>query len=332
VTAAAAAAPAPAPAPAAPPQSHVAHLRALRSGGAAGPEVLRHLAVAETMASLGRHTRAAGERNVQAIEADAAALPATVTDDERRDWVLRRAAQLTVDSSRQSLAFMAATAAALTAVQRQWVISGEPSEHLDYEVALLVNRGLQVECVQPGKRYRFAGPLEVCDALVTPEDKREGAQMLIEYEVPPVAHTDISSTVAPVRPYRRTITVHGAQASALSSVVRAIDRGLAVAPAGNLRFAVTGRTADLMAWLAAAVHDKPLAEVMALHRITPEMVAEEDGIVSTGPLTVNVATMPEPGPLTVHVASLPERRTRQEVTRDSQGEVVSVTSIEGDAP
>jgi hypothetical protein len=321
-----------APAPAAPPQSHVAHLRALRAGGAAGPEVLRHLAVAETMASLGRHTRAAGERTVQAIEVEAAALPATATNHDRRDWALRRVAQMTVNHGRQSLAFTAATAAALTASEFRWIVSGESGEHLDYEVALLVNRGLQVECVQPGKRYRFAGPLDVGDSLVTPEDKREGARVLIEYEVPPVAHTDLSSTLAPARPYRRTLVVHGAQASALSSVVRAIDRGLTVAPVGNLRLAVTGRTADLMAWLAAAVHDKPLAEVMALHRVTAEVIADEDGTANTGPLTVNVASMPDPGPITVHVASLPERRTRQEVIRGSQGEVVSTTTVEKDAP
>ena len=206
---------------------------------------------------------------------------------------------------RQSLAFTAATAAAITAAHTRWVIYGEPGDDLDREVAFLVNRGLQVECVQPGKRYRLAGPLDACDALVTPEDRRQGARVLIEYEVPPVDRTEVSSTVVPARPYRRTMVVHGAQASALSSVVRAIDRGLTVAPVGNLRFAVTGRTADLMAWAAAAVHDMPLAETMALHRVTRELVAEEDGIVTADPLTVNVASMPDPGPLTVHMASLP---------------------------
>jgi len=321
-----------APTPAAP-LSPAARLRALRAGGAAvGPEVLRHIAVAETLAGLGRDVLTAGDRDVQAVEDAAAALPATASDDDRRAWALRRGAQLAVNHGRQSLAFTAATAASLAAAEFQWIVTGEPGDDLDREVAFLVNRGLQVDCVLPGKRYRFAGPLEVCDALVTSDDKREGARVLIEYEVPPVDRTEVSSCVAPARPYRRTITVHGSQMSALGAVVRAIDRGLIVSPVGNLRFAVTGRTADLMAWAAAAVHDKPLAETMALHRVTPEMVAEEDGIVSAGPLAVAVTAMPDPGPLTVHVASLPERRTRQEVVRDSQGEVVSTTTVEKDAP
>ena len=86
------------------------------------------------------------------------------------------------------------------------------------------------------------------------------------------------------------------------------------------RWAVAGRTAALVDWLA-EVWAKPTDEVLAVFGLTPEIVAAEDSPIPT----VNVVLPPVPVEVNV---TLPDRRTTSEFKRDAAGTVSTVIQLE----
>lgn len=209
---------------------------------------------------------------------------------------------------------MTFSAVTLPAVARRYVLTGPAGPQVDQLVAQLIGAGAAVETIAPGTRYRLDGPEGLLDALAGELAPFEGYGVVLE--LPPVDVIRIGSTLAPAQPYRRSVTVHGT-GTAHSYVARALDNGLAVATVGINRWSITGRTAALVAWLA-AVWNKTPDEVLAIEHWTPESVAAEDA-----PLPVSV-DLP---PIQVDV-NLPVRQTTSSITRDGAGDIRTILQLE----
>lgn len=205
----------------------------------------------------------------------------------------------------------------LPSVALRWVLSGPAGLEIDTLAASLISAGANVETIAAGTRYRLNGPLELLDVLAGELAPIEGFELV--RELPPLETISMASTVAPSHAYRRSMTVHGVGA-ACSFVARAIDRRLTVTPCGVNRWAVAGRTAALIDWLA-EVWAKPADEVLAVFGLTPEAVAAEDS--PTSPIHV---VLP-PVPVEVNV-TLPDRRTTSDFKRDADGDIVNVIQLE----
>jgi len=192
----------------------------------------------------------------------------------------------------------------------RYLLKGPADSRTDALVATLVNAGAGVEVVTLGTAYRVNPRCVNLAPLIESLSKYEGYSL--DVEPAPTDVTVLGSTVEPARAYRRTFTVHGANATAFSAVARAVDRHLVVTPIGVNRWAVTGRTAELIQW-AAVVNGKPASEVLRLHGITPAMVKAEDEPVHP-----------------ISVVSLPARQTVTEVTRDQTGDIRETIQRETD--
>jgi hypothetical protein len=173
----------------------------------------------------------------------------------------------------------------------------------------LIDAGFTVECIAPGTAYRVEGG----DATAFAENLEAPLTLALEY--PPTTVIDLRSTLAPALAFRRTIYVHGG-GEAFRYVARAVDARLVVTTVGICRWAVTGRTADLMSWQAEHVHCVPVEEVLKLWAMTPEMVLAEDVDQTPTPI--------------VHI-TLPDRKTTSEITRDYRGDITHVVQLETDA-
>jgi hypothetical protein len=196
----------------------------------------------------------------------------------------------------------------------RWRLDGPAGAQTDSVVAALIDAGLTVECIAPATAYRVTGDVEPFREQV------EG----LAVELPPTGSIDLHGTVTPLRAYRRTVYVHGS-GEAFRYVARAVDARLIVTAAGCCRWAVTGRTADLMVWLSEHVHRLPVEEVLALWSMTAELAGAED--VDLPPTPVMQITVPAP---VVHI-TLPDRRTTSEITRDTRGDIVGIVQLEQDA-
>jgi hypothetical protein len=196
------------------------------------------------------------------------------------------------------------------AVAVRYLLKGPADHRTDTLVATLVNAGAGIEVVTPGTAYRVSSGRANLAPLIESLAKCEGYSL--DVEPAPTDVTILGSTVAPARAYRRTFTVHGANAATFSAVARAVDRRLVVTPVGVNRWAVTASTSDLIQW-AAVVHGKAASEVMKLHGITPAMVKAEDEPVHP-----------------ISVVSLPARQTVTEVSRDHVGDIRETIQRESD--
>lgn len=209
----------------------------------------------------------------------------------------------------------------LPSVALRWVLSGPAGLETDTLVACLISAGVSVETIAAGTRYRLNGPLELLDVLAAELAPIEGFELV--RELPHTETISMASTVAPSHAYRRSMTVHGVGA-ACSFVARAIDRRLTVSPCGVNRWAVAGRTAALIDWLA-EVWAKPADEVLTVFGLTPEAVAAEDSPTSS------IHVVLPPVPVEVNV-TLPTRRTESDFVRDRDGEIVNVIQLETSVP
>lgn len=170
----------------------------------------------------------------------------------------------------------------------RYELRGIPGPALDLLVARSVGAGLHVEPIEAGARYRLNGDRGLMAALADEVAKVEGYSMAIE--TPDPNDLNLSNTgAAPRAGYARTTYVQGSHTSAVGLVVRAIDAGLSVGPAGHFRYAVTGPTATQMQVLAEA-QGVTLDEVLALWHLTPQQVAAEDAATALPVhLTVSMA-------------------------------------------
>lgn len=186
----------------------------------------------------------------------------------------------------------------------RWVLTGEDVATVDVVAASLIGAGVAVEPIKPGSSYRLAGPYELLDVLAA---ELAPTGMRLEIERPPAEPSvTMATTVAPVAA-RRSVTVHGLAGAGY--VMRAVDRGLHVSPAGASRWAVSGRTGALVAWLA-AVWQRTEADAGQRIGIAAETVARED---AAAPAVV---------------VELPTRQTVTEITRDHEGDIRAVVQLE----
>lgn len=191
---------------------------------------------------------------------------------------------------------------------------GPAGDTVDAFVAVLTNAGLLVEVISPGTAYRLRDvpPAELLPGLVQQIEQIPGLSIAVE--APPEDRVEISSRQTQAPQYPRTLIVHGGT-SAFSHVARAIDRRLIVSSAGITRWAISGPTSALMAWLA-EVKGWALEEALKLHGLTAEQVGAEDA--GTPPVNVTV--------------NLPPRRTTSDITRDPRtGDITQVVQLERDA-
>jgi hypothetical protein len=200
----------------------------------------------------------------------------------------------------------------LPAASVRWRIDGAPGVPLDMLVAGLIGSGVEVESITPGAAYRLNGPEKLMRCLSEDLEKVDGLSAYLELR--PTGTVNVSSRLAPAYPYRRTVTVHGAQDGA-QMVMRAVDQGLTVREAGAHRWTVAGPTAALMAWHA-SVTLQPLDEVLQAYGLTAAQVAAEDQGVPMP--TINVV--------------LPTRATVSEIERNSQGSITRLTQTERTVP
>ncbi len=202
----------------------------------------------------------------------------------------------------------------LPAAAVRWRLDVPAGPHADLLLAGLVGAGVTVECIEPGRAYRLNGDRNLLEALAAELAPIEGATLA--HESAPVDVVSLHTSVAPPHSPRRTVTIHGQGVHAAGWAVRAVERRLTVQTAGIHRWAVTGRTADLVAWLS-AVWVKTAEDVLQALGITPETVAAED----TPTLTVNV-------PAPVVSVNLPDRRITSDITRDAEGSITKFVQIE----
>jgi hypothetical protein len=192
-------------------------------------------------------------------------------------------------------------------------LDGPAGPCIDGVVAALIGAGITVHAITPGTAYRLdptAQPngLTVLDDLAEQMQSVEGYGLAVERGPSDVTYT--TGYVAPAFKPRRTITVHGANPTARGFVARAVDRGLSVSTMGLNRWAVTGQSAALVAWLC-QVWAKSQDEVLVVLSLTPEQLAAED----RPPASIAVA--------------LPDRRTETEVvSRDDSGNIDRVVHLE----
>ena len=198
---------------------------------------------------------------------------------------------------------------ALPSVAQRWRLDGPAGPHLDALVARLIGAGVTIEPIVAGTAYRLDGPALTLDVLGDELKPIEG--LSLERESPPTDCINMRSDLAPAVAPRRSVTVHGVAAN--SFVARAVDRRLAVTPAGASRWIVSGRTSELLAWLA-EVWVKSPEEVMQVFGWTPESIAAEDAPATTVPVNVSV--------------QLPDRKTTSEIARNAAGDITQVIQLE----
>jgi hypothetical protein len=195
---------------------------------------------------------------------------------------------------------------ALPAAAVAWRLDGPPGPHVDSLVAGLIGAGCTAECLTPGTAYRLTGPAEVLAVLAEELQPVEGFKLA--HEQAPTSVVRLSSTATPAHAYRRAVAIHGAGQVAAGFVVRAIERGLSVRSIGLQRWQVTGRSADLVQWLAVAWEKNP-AEVLAALGLDSATVKAEDAAP-----TVNV--------------NLPDRRIESAISRNAQGDITAFIQTE----
>jgi hypothetical protein len=195
----------------------------------------------------------------------------------------------------------------LPCVEQRHLLTGSPGPLIDSLVALLVSAGALIEVVRPGAAYRVHAAAALVSALAGELEETE--DLRLQLELPPEG-TRLSSALRPREPFRRHVTVHGTS-DAFLYVARAIDRGLKVDPVGVHRWQVSAPTADLVAWLRAAVFPgDDDAATMARFGWTAETVAAED----------------RPAPAVQVV--LPDRRITSAIQHDAAGRIVAVSQTE----
>lgn len=191
--------------------------------------------------------------------------------------------------------------------ERRYLLSGSPGLAMDALVALLVDAGKGVEVVQPGAVYRVKAEPGFAAALAGELEETE--EFRLQLEMPPTGPA-LSSAIRPREPFRRHVTVHGSS-GAPTYVARAIDKGFQVEPVGVLRWQVSAPTADLVAWLRAAVFpEDDEATTLARFGWTPESVAAED----------------RPAPAVQVV--LPDRQITSAIEHGKDGRIVAVRQTE----
>ena len=177
---------------------------------------------------------------------------------------------------------------ALPVAALRWQLTGPAGQHLDTLVAQLIGAGATVDCIARGTSYRLAGDNTMLQALAAELALHADDGFTLQPEPTPADVVALASHAAPVPPFRRSVTVHGL-ASARVLVARAVDRGLTVTTAGVNRWSVAGRSAALLAWLAATCQQSP-EEVMAAHGWTTGSVAAEDSPVPPFKVDVQLPT------------------------------------------
>ena len=182
----------------------------------------------------------------------------------------------------------------------------------DLLTAACVDAGHTVEGIAPGVAYRVIGDYGRLQALAEQVNALDGYSLGVEQPPPDAVH--LVGTLAPPRPFRRTIVVHG-RGAAYSYVARAIDMRLPVVAVGPCRWSVTGRTADLLAWLSEHVHGTTVDEALKLHGLTIESARAEDHDLPIVP---------------VIKVQLPARVRTTKIKRDDDGSIVDVLQREDD--
>lgn len=191
-----------------------------------------------------------------------------------------------------------------------WELKALPGPELDVFLSFVSLGGIQIEPISPSQsRYRLTGDKSILEGFAAYVEKtHEGWSLAIEQ--PPGLATEYSAKVAPSSPYRRTIYLHGMVEGA-RHLRMAIDASLQVTPVGIFRWAVTGRTAALMAWMAEAFGESVDA-MLARWSLTPANVAAEDAAASvTVPVRI---TLPD------------TRTTTTAIVRNAAGDIVRVDS------
>lgn len=205
-----------------------------------------------------------------------------------------------------------------------WELKASPGPHVGGMLATASVAGVQIEPISSAEsRYRFTGDDNIIKGLASTIEKNadgyfDGWSLAAELP-PPGGVTHYSARVAPASPYRRTIYLHGV-GEAFRHLKLAIDSHLQISSVGMFRWAVTGRTAALMAWMAEAFGES--VDVMLKRwNLTPADVAAEDA--PTG-FTAAVSV-----PVTVRLPEL--RSTTTAIRRNAAGEIVEVNQTTKDA-
>ena len=197
----------------------------------------------------------------------------------------------------------------------RWRLDGPPGPCVDMLVAATIDAGLQVEVIAAGTAYRIDGPADRMAAIAGQLADLEGGTITLAPEPVPQGVVNLSGYVAPARPFRRTVFVHGG-GEAFTYVARAIDSRLVVTAAGICRWAVTGRTADLLVYLSTYVQKAPIDDVLKAWGMTVESARAEDIDLPAVP-TINIV--------------MPSRRTTTEsIKRNDDGAIVEVVQVETD--
>lgn len=202
----------------------------------------------------------------------------------------------------------------VTPACQTWALEGPACLHLDQILACAVMAGCTAESIAPGTRYRLTGDDAWLTLFADEVGKLADASVTLAHEVPPAGIT-LSTRVEPDRAYRRTLTVNGLGAE---MVARAIDRGLRVTCAGANRWAVTGASSALAAWVGS-----DLAERLGM---TAAAIAAEDAGLSVS-VTVEA---PVVNVTDLAITSMPDRKTTITVDRGLDGEIISATHVERD--
>jgi hypothetical protein len=193
-------------------------------------------------------------------------------------------------------------------------LQGTPGAKLDQLLALLVNAGHTAQVIEPTKTYRLIGDPVKLDGIA--QQLAGDDEISLAVEAPGDDQVELTATVAPSRPYRRSVHVQG-QGLGVTLVARAIDVGLNVEADGKLRWRVTGATAALLDWLTVHAHAATLDETLAAWGLTAAQAAAED---ADGAAPVVKVLLPD------------RRKTTTAIERNTAGDIVAVTQEERDLP
>jgi hypothetical protein len=197
----------------------------------------------------------------------------------------------------------------------RWRLDGPANGYTDMLVAALIDAGMTAEVITPRTAFRLDGPAGRLVAIAGQLADLEGGAIKLAPEPVPQPAINLSGYVAPARAFRRTVFVHGG-GEAFTYVARAIDSRLVVTSAGSCRWAVTGRTADLLVWLSEHVHNVPIDEVLKLWNLTVDAARAEDADLPPVP-TINIV--------------MPGRKTTTEkIVRNDDGAIVRVEQVTKD--
>lgn len=195
-----------------------------------------------------------------------------------------------------------------------WRLDG-PAGHLDTFVAALIDCGFTVEVITVGTAYRVTGDATRLQAIAD-QLGEAGGEIKLGIEIAPTDVVNLRGTLAPARPFRRSVIIHGS-GPAFGYVARAIDSGtLTVASVGQCRFEVRGRTADLLVWLSEHVHHRTIDEVLSKWNMTVESARAED---------VDLPPVP-----TINIVMPSRKKETTHIKRNDDGEIISVEQIETD--